>query len=174
MTPPFEPNGTWRTSVHQLVAIFRDTLIDLVPALERAHIAWRVPDAYEAWDAISETLYRTMVIDAITWGLPPEGPERLQVPVYETSYFSYAGMSYIEVLSPSIEGICPSGCTYLFHGFASVDAPFDTVECIAIDQDGDTMSGTFLELPFGEAAFRFQCRRPDGGTVPYELLDVLL
>lgn len=174
MIPPFEPNGTWHTSVQKLIAIFRDTLLTLIPSLERAHIAWRSPDAYEAWDAIAETLFRTMVIDAITWGLPPDGPDQIIAPVYETSYFSYAGMSYIEVVSPSIQGLRSPGSIYLFHGFSTVDAPFDTVECVSVDADGDAMSGTFVELPYEQADFRFRYRRADGSASIHEELAVKL
>ncbi len=174
MNPAFDRHATWRTSVHELIAIFRDALRTLIPTLERGHIAWRSPDAYESWDAIAETLYKTMVIDSINWGLPPDGPDTLHVPVYELLYFSYAEMSYVEVLSPSLEAIRASGCHYLFHGLATTDTPFDTVECVMVDEAGDAMSGTFAEIPFEEVTFRFRHRLENGSVEIHDELDVLL
>jgi hypothetical protein len=55
----------WKTSVDELLALFRDAIQALIPVAERAHMSWREPDAYDDWDAICQTIYRSIVIGSI-------------------------------------------------------------------------------------------------------------
>jgi hypothetical protein len=55
----------WETSLDELVALFSDALRALVPIAERAHMAWKEPDAYDDWDHICEAIYRSIVIGSI-------------------------------------------------------------------------------------------------------------
>ena len=75
----------WRTSVTDLLEIFHDSLVALVPQMQRARIGWRNGVAYDDWDEIAETLFGKIVVASLQWSLPEETPI-LNVPKYNTWY----------------------------------------------------------------------------------------
>ena len=86
-----------------------------MPTLERARIAWRKPDAYDDWDEIVGTLYKSIVIRSIECSFPDEPV--LSFPRYGLLYEQYPDVSFIDVCPEpgNIEGFL------LFFGFDTID-----------------------------------------------------
>jgi hypothetical protein len=42
--------GVYVASVDELIDVFRQGLLALIPVAERAQVTWRYPDAYDDWD----------------------------------------------------------------------------------------------------------------------------
>ena len=59
---------------------FRTALLAIVPAVERAGISWKRPDAYDEWDAIATTVFDKLVIEVLRWSLPEEERESFRGP----------------------------------------------------------------------------------------------
>src|SRR3954466_740972 len=87
----------WRTTVDQLLLVFRDALRALVPHVEKVRIEWRDGSAYDDWDAIAQTLYERMVVSSLLWAMPENERERSQFPDYNMTYSSYGGKTVIAV-----------------------------------------------------------------------------
>ncbi|MEM1367735.1 MAG: hypothetical protein AAGG02_06895 [Cyanobacteria bacterium P01_H01_bin.15] len=51
--------------IEELLDIFRGGLMALIPTMEHAKIPWQQAENYDDWDAIAETLYEQIVIDAL-------------------------------------------------------------------------------------------------------------
>ena len=143
--------SNWRTNITELMSIFRDSLVALVPTLDRARISWRKPDAYDDWDEIVEALYRSIVIRSIECSFPDE--PTIPFPKYGFQYEQYQDVSFIDVRPES------GGCTgfLLFVEFETFKSPFDTIECCHIDGKGRVLQKEWVKIPLNRAVFR--CHR---------------
>jgi hypothetical protein len=148
--------------------IFQEALLALLPAMERAHIRWREPDAYDDWDEIAEALFNNIVVRSIAWTSPDA--EAPMVPRYNMVYEHYATMSFIEVVTAGKR----RPPYLLFHSFSSTTAPFDTVKCRAIDATGTVIGEDFVCLPADRARFQLQRRTASAALHPQKALVVLL
>jgi hypothetical protein len=142
----------WTTTLDELMAIFRDGLIALVPIAERARIAWHDAEAYDDWDRIAEAVFQSVVVDAIENS--NAGP--LQRPLAKYGFVGqpHAAMSVIQVAHASM-GVSSD---LAFIDFGSNDTPFDTVRAERM-LDG---SSDLITLPFGEARFLLKPWVPGG------------
>jgi hypothetical protein len=136
----------WRTTVGELMQIFRDALVALVPALDRARIGWRSPDASDNWDAIVQVLFDNIVVSALQWSLPLKQQERFAVPKYETTHRFYGYRNFIQVIVDDDRRL-------VFHSFDSQKDLFDTVRCLLLDENGAVISPEPVSVPFESAAF---------------------
>ena len=122
-----------------------------MPTLERARLAWRKPDAYDDWDEIVGTLYKSIVIRSIECSCPDEPV--LSFPRYGLLYEQYPDVSCIDggPEPGNIEGFLR------FFGFDTIDTPFDTVECCHIDERSRILQEERMRISLNQAVFR--CHR---------------
>lgn len=57
----------WHTSINELLLNYKGALQSLIPWLEKSNIPYKEGEAYDEWDAISSTLYETMVTNSIIY-----------------------------------------------------------------------------------------------------------
>jgi hypothetical protein len=128
----------WRTTIDQLLLIFRDALRALVPHVEKARIEWRDGSSYDDWDEIAQTLFNKIVVSSLLWAMPEDERGHCQLPDYNMTYTSYAGKTVIIVNCASAER------RLVFHSFATTIDPFDTVRAWRVDRDGRVLDGDFV------------------------------
>ena len=156
----------WLTSVDDLMRIFRDALVAILPSLERAKIHWHKSDAYDQWDHIAETLFQEIVVDTIRWGV---NDFEAKVPRYDFTYSDYSAFSFASV---SRRGTVEAGNLLAFLNFDPNDDTFSVVRCLEVDQNG--IVGRPCRVPLDEAFFVFEHRQPDGSLVPARDLSITL
>jgi hypothetical protein len=127
---------TWETTPSELVGIFRESILALLPTMDRARIPWRDETSYDDWDAIATTLYEQIVVRSIRYSLP-EG-KLLEMAPYDIARTDYSAVSFVRVLTDD-ETILA------FCGFRTRTKPFDTVACKTLDDLGRVTSETFVE-----------------------------
>ena len=54
-------DGIWRTTITELLLLFREGLLAVLPIAERAKIPWSDEQAYDDWDVIARGLYEGIV-----------------------------------------------------------------------------------------------------------------
>jgi hypothetical protein len=146
-------SAPWTTSVDELIRLFRDALVALVPIAERARMSWREPDAYDDWDQICQAIYRSIVIGSIEF--TRDIPNMLPIPQYDDRIASYKETSFITdaVSAGELAFIC----------FETAAAPFD--RCLfAVLNDGGQIVG-YQRKP--TADLRFVLARRDTTTTTY-------
>lgn len=146
---------TWRTSVTELMLIFRSALVSLVPSMEQARIAWREPEAYDDWDDIAATLYHNIVVRSLQWS--ELGDERLTLPEYGLVRPQYSGSV---IVVDSEHGRRDQGLP-VFVGFSTRDTPFDRILRNPIQPDALKSYGKTESLPIEGA--KFELIRLDDG-----------
>lgn len=149
----------WKTTVDELVAIFRDALIAVLLSLRRAQIRWDDLHAYDDWDAISETLFKAIVADSLLWAV---GDLETTVPKYGFNMVGDPRMSFVRVTTTDPTG---ADCDYLvFCDIDPSDDRFDRVRCWMIDDRGQHVAGHLLSVPLQNARFSFLHRIEPGGA----------
>ncbi len=91
----------WRTTVTDVVGVFRDALIALLPSLERARIPWRDGAASDDFDRLAQAAYDTYVLSAFRFGLTTD-EEAVHVPPWGLHVTTYAESDWIEVVSNDV------------------------------------------------------------------------
>jgi hypothetical protein len=128
-----ESRPTWITTVSELLAIFRESLVALVPVLEKARVRWRDGEAYDDWDAITSCLYENIVVASLSWAIEV-GREinllgrEVKLPDYHLLYPSYQEMDLILVRSDEL----PEDMVAAFNKFAGTSPDFSVVECVEL------------------------------------------
>jgi hypothetical protein len=143
----------WRTSIDELIRLFGDAIRALVPIAERAHMAWKEPDAYDDWDQICEAIYRSIVIGSIEF---TEGIGTfLPVPDYDRRINSYEKNSFIGDMNSKDE--------VAFVCFETKTAPFDMCLFAVLDRDLKVVGNK--RVATADVKFNFVCRDRDRGTL---------
>lgn len=141
----------WDTSVRELMEIFRDSLSKLIPDLRKARLPIGIRPGVDAWDDISEMLYRHIVVEAIRSALPEEEMDGFQLPVYETEYENYANLSFIEVIPR--KAVQDPVRPLAFHSFKTPEegsSELSIVLCRIIDDRGSILDNKLAEFSFHE------------------------
>lgn len=138
----------WTTSVTQLLQVFRETLLALIPAMEAAHIPWKDGEAYDEWDEVSQCLYRNVVARSLHASHGRDVSLLDMLPPYNMNVQSYRNRGVLLASGPQINGAA------VFVGLSSIDAPFDTVDCVCVDDAGDVV-GEPVRQPFRDSVFSF-------------------
>jgi hypothetical protein len=159
---------TWATTVTEVLMIFRDGLAALIPTMERAKLSWREGEAYDEWDEIAQSLFKSIVITALQWGLTQDEYTDVCVPAYGTLYDNYSEFSFLELTDESTD----SEDHLLFHSFGSREHPLDTIKCIEISSEGDKVSKDFIMKCVSGPEFVFQHRLRSGKLVPLHELNI--
>ena len=149
--------------VESVLLNFRAALLALIPMVRRVGITWKRPDAYDEWDTIASTLFEKLVLEVLRWSRPDDAREKFRLPPYDLILPSYAGLSTLEVVHPSLR---PG--RWLFHAFGTDREPFDVIEVRSLSQDGEPLSEEFETCPVDGAGFRL---RIDRGTSLIEEVD---
>jgi hypothetical protein len=153
----------WNTSVNELLHLFRQSLVALLPFLEAAHIPWREEEAYDQWDAISQTLYEKLIAEPLAWGLG--AVDEFALTPYGTRLDDYSAVSFIEVLHDE-----PSpGATTVLVRFATDARPLDAVEAVLLDERARA-TDRLERLPLEQCAFRLQHLAPEGRSFVEDVL----
>jgi hypothetical protein len=146
-------------TVTDLVQNFAEACRALVPALDRAEVAWRDKSQYDNWDRIAVPLFETLVLEPCVFAAVGEtGLSRLQVARYGFVDAEPEWNAYI-----ALEGATPKRVV----GLSSNVAPFDSVvfsEC---------STGRVATLALTDARFVFVFAALDGTQqrltiVPFE------
>ena len=149
----------WTTSIDELIRLFSDAIRALIPIAERAHMAWKEPDAYDDWDQICEAIYRSIVIGSIEFA---EGMgTSLPMPDYDRRIKSYDKNSFI--------GDANSKDEVAFVCFETRSTPFDM--CLFAILDSNLNIVGYNRVAIADVKFNFVCRDRDRGTL--ELIERL-
>jgi hypothetical protein len=143
----------WTTSIDELVRLFGDAIRALIPIAERAHMAWKEPDAYDDWDQICEAIYRSIVIGSIEFA---EGMgTSLPVPDYDRRIKSYDKSSFISDAN--------SKDAAAFVCFETEKTPFDMCLFAVFDRDLNVVGNK--RTATADVKFNFVCRDRNRGTL---------
>ena len=156
----------WRTTTSEIMEIFRESLIALVPLMERAHLPWREGKAYDEWDRIASSLFEGIALSSLQWGLGGGGFTEIHVPAYDMVYPDYHQFSFIEYVT----GSSLPNSHLLFCKFVTRDSPFDTVQCYEVDDRGCRLGPDPATKSVADARFAFCLRRSSDELVRHEEL----
>jgi hypothetical protein len=132
----------WKTSVTELIAIFRGALLSIIPWLQKAKIKWKEGEAYDDWDNIVESLYANIVCSSLIG----EVASKHGIAKYNFAYNDYSSINFIEV-----RGKGNSETVYSFVAFQSNFSPLDSVKVAELDKANKVVgytNFTFEELEF--------------------------
>lgn len=119
----------WNTSILETIEIFRESLLVLVPVVERAKIPWRNPDNYDDWDEIASTLFQSIVIGSIKSSA--KGRNCSEIIGYDVRVSNYKGICFVGT---------PGGkYHYAFVCFQTNKKPFDECLFARVDENGDVI-----------------------------------
>lgn len=141
------PTGFWRSTVTQLLGVFRRALCSLIPSVTDARIPWRDDEAYDDWDEIAEVLYRNIVVRTLQHA--EECGEGVELPPFDTVIQCYADVDVIEVFNKSHNSDGP----LVFVGLSTRDQPFDTVKAVVVSKDLDVRDSTLHYVPLSSCTF---------------------
>ena len=127
--------------IGELLGIFRDGLIALIPIAERADIVWSGPDVYDPWEEMSEGLF-SGIVTSVMYNLDKFFIESL--PKYGFTIPNYQCSSFITCASVSRNNA--------FLSLKSIASPFDHVKLLLLDDDLSS-TNEFVDVSFERAAF---------------------
>jgi len=129
-------NKCWETTINQLLDIFRNSILSILPSIMQAHIPWKNEDAYDDWDMISETLFQTIVVNSILHSQNFD----LQLPKYDFHYESYKKFDYIIVENQDFDQN-----RKVFISFYTKEHPFDYVKVAILDKNENMVGYKFYK-----------------------------
>ena len=130
-------SNNWKTSVTELLAIFRGALLAIIPWLEKAKIKWKEGEAYDDWDNIAESLYKNIVCSSLTGEVASE----YEIAKYNFNYDDYVSINFIEVKSKD-----NSEKKFAFVAFQSNSSPMDSVKVAELDKTEKVIGYTNLKF----------------------------
>lgn len=137
----------WNTSVNELIMNFRGALLSLLPWLAKSKISYNEQSSYDDWDAISEVLYETMVLNSIRYSDEYKSLNNLlPFAKYDFYYENYEGLNYIKTQIPGrIEELM------IFMAFVH-ENNLDAIK-VAVVNKNDFKTISTEKIPFAEADF---------------------
>jgi hypothetical protein len=118
-------SNNWKTSVLELLTIFRGALLAVIPWVEKAKIKWKEGQAYDDWENISESLYKNIVCSSLNGEVASE----YRIARYNVIYDDYASINFIEVRNRN-----NFQRKFAFVGFQSDFSPLDSVKVAELDK----------------------------------------
>lgn len=137
----------WHTSIKDLIFNFKGALSSLLPWLTKSKISYDEQNGYDDWDAISEVLYETMVLNSIRYSDEYQSLNNL-LPFarYDVYYEKYEGLNYVKVQIPNkIEELI------IFRAFVH-ENNMDTIK-VAVVNTNDLKTISTEKISFAEADF---------------------
>lgn len=154
-----DAGAVWRVTINDLIGIFRQALIDLIPTFERARIQWRGDQTYDDFERVAEALYNSIIRDSV-------GSARdfqTAFPIARYGFRESKKHSRILVNDPSLR--------LSLRQLVSVANPFDTIESVRIESTGEELEET-NDLPFEGARFIYEARYPEAPPRIVDEVDV--
>lgn len=136
-----------------LLAIFREGLVALIPVAERARIAWREPRVWDPWEDIERALFDSIVASVVDNAVP-DVPRPL--PKYGSACPGYAALSFVTERSARLRGE-----RLVFSRLISAGEPFDTMRFLEVDA-GFAPAGRTMEIALAAASPELAARFGDG------------
>lgn len=149
------------TGVSALINLFRESLLALLPVLEKSNITWKQLQEIDLFDNVIESLFQIIVLPKIENYMTKKHNFLPPMPKYGFLYKDYSKTSFIEVLPNNVEHT--SGI-YVFVMFTSKEEPFDTVVCSVIDEKGNVLKRN-IEIPYNDVLFRFRYQGPEANVI---------
>lgn len=137
-------DNNWKTSVSELIEIFRGSLLAIIPWVEKAKIKWR-EDQYDDWDNITQALFRNIVCSSIQGDIS----SRYSIANYDFIYEDYSNWDYIRVKSENY-----SNKVLVFISFQSELMSLEKVR-VAILDSKEKVTG-YLSLNINEVQFSLE------------------
>lgn len=115
--------NNWKTSINEIIEIFRGTLVAIVPWVEKAKIKWN-KDSYDDWDNIAQAIFKNIVCSSI------EGEVLVEYSLtkYDFQYKDYSDLDYIKVKCKN-----HLGKDLAFVSFQSEFTPMDKIKVAVLD-----------------------------------------
>ena len=129
-------NNYWETTVNELVAIFRNSVIAIIPLLEQAKIKWKEGESYDDWDNIVTTLFENIVCSSLFSEVSLEN----DMSKYDMVYKNYSNMNFLIV--KSTENI---NKTLAFISFQSLSTPLDSVKVAVLNNQYNVIDYLILK-----------------------------
>lgn len=125
------------SSVGELLAIFRGSLLAVIPWLEKARIKWNGEEAYDDWDNIAEALYENIVCASLTGEVASD----YDVPKYDFQYHSYALYDFVGVRTKDGREMRSA-----FVSFQTRLSPLDSVLIAELNEAEEVVGRTKLSI----------------------------
>ena len=118
-----------KISIDDLLSAFRDSLVSLIPSMERVKIKWRDIDAYDDWDDICDTLYKSIICNSTD-------------SLLENSFgLRKYGIRYNNYINNSFLGACYGKQNYIaFIEYKTILNPFDSMDVAVLDKNLECLS----------------------------------
>lgn len=121
-------------SINKLMELFHDTLLSVAEPLEQAAITWDSYENFEEIETISESLFNLIIKYQLANYVKSKYSYEPNIPQYGFYHKNYKNFDAIEVKTADTDD------NYVFVLFESKNAPFDTVMCDKIDNEGNIIS----------------------------------
>ena len=145
----------WTTTANDIVSNYRESLNSLMPSLKKVRIPVGVTNGYDAWDDISSTLYKHLVVEPITWTVEFERIKNVSFPLYETDYSDYSQFNFF-IQCNQIDNRLKKNYFHSFYSFHESSEIFDFVLCDIIDDSFQKVDSTEISFDKIEFAVRHQ------------------
>lgn len=115
-------------SIDDLISTFRDALVAVVPAADRAGLTWSDENSHDDWERLAECLFDVFVASPIR--ADPRWTSAIEpLPRYDFDIPEYGSLSWIEVIIPE------RPARFAFVRLLSREEPFDALQVVQLDQD---------------------------------------
>ena len=155
-------NNNWKTSVTELLVIFRGALLSIIPWIEKAKIRWKEGEAYDDWDNIAEALYNNIVCSSLAG-------EVASVYTIAKYNFLYEDYNFVDFIGME----CKSNLEkkFVFMAFQSDSSPFDSIKAAELDNSNAVIKVTTLK--FDDLKFAF-VKNIDGRIEVMDEIEIVL
>jgi hypothetical protein len=127
--------------VTELVGLFREALLALLPAMDKARIEWREGLTYDPWENIERTLYDSILGSCVDNAVP--AGSALHLAAYGLVHPTYADRSFLAT---------PEIANAAFLELATRSRPFD--EAVFLELRSDlTSSNNRVRRPLNDLQF---------------------
>ncbi|MGC9341261.1 MAG: hypothetical protein ACP5E3_01025 [Bacteroidales bacterium] len=150
--------NVWKTSVTELIEIFRGALMAIIPWLEKANIAWKDGESYDDWDNIASSLFENIVCATLTGDVV----NIRMIPRYDYEYESYQARDYIVVKSKKY-----NDKNFAFVSLKNESYKLDKVKVAELDENLNSIR--FIEIPFENVKFGFVIQGKNDSNIIYEV-----
>lgn len=136
-------------SITKLMSLYKESLLSLVPELEKTGLLWNSFEENEDIEAICESLFNLIVRNKLSSFITDKYSITPNITKYAFHYKNYHKLDCIEV---SLEA---ANHRLVFLMVQSVNGPFDTVICDRINENNDIIERE-VSIPWDSAEFIFR------------------
>ncbi len=140
------------TNVNKVMMNFHLALINIYPCLKWAKIPVGITEGYDAWDEISETLYKHLVLELLRYSTPEEQMYNIQFPAYEAYYKDFSQFNFIKV---EVQSNHQQQDIWVFNNFTTQRELFDSLECYSLDESWKLKTEQKVILFLKDIKFKF-------------------